>query len=194
MRLPNVSFAWFHRLTRRERILTLLVGGAVFVIINLLAIRFLLDAYSELTSHYAEDRRNLLLLRALSEQQGTWTQRNDWLKATQPVLTNRDRASTALYEQLQGIARNQQVIVNALQIKPLATTPGVAVSEDAPQAVSVEGDTQGDWRETVRFLAEVQKPENFLVFDTASLRTAPTDVHLLKCHFQVSKWYAPAAK
>ena len=194
MRLPNLPLAWFHRLTRRERVLTLLVAGAVFIIVNLLAIRFLLDSYSALTDHYAEDHRNLLLLRALAEQQGTWTQRSDWLKATQPVLTNRDRAGTALYEQLQGIARNKQVIVNSLQIKPSVTTPGVAVSEDAPQAVSVEGDTQGDWREMVRFLAEVQRPDNFLVFDTASLRTAPTDVHLLKCHFQVSKWYAPAAK
>ena len=66
--------------------------------------------------------------------------------------------------------------------------------DDAPQTVSVEGDTQGDWGETVRFLAEVQKPENFLVFDLASLRTSPTDARLMKCHFLVSKWYAPAPK
>ena len=192
MRLPSLSLAWFHRLSRRERVLALAVAGTVFIIVNLLAIRFLLDAYSSLTNRYAEGRRNLLLLRALADEQGTWTQRNDWLKTTQPVLTNRDRAGTALYEQLQGIARARQVIVSSLQIKPPVTGP--APGGDAPQVVSVEGDTQGDWRETVRFLAEVQKPENFLVFDLASLRTSPTDVRMMKCHFQVSKWYAPAAK
>ena len=193
MRLPSISFAWFHRLSRRERVLTLLVGGAVFVILNLVAIRFLLGTYADLSSRYATDRSNLLLLRALAGERDTWTQRNDWLKATQPVLTNRDRAGTALYEQLQNIARARQVIVSSLQIKPpgTVTAPG---GENAPQVVSVEGDTQGDWRETVRFLAEIQKPENFLVFDQASLRTSPSDVHVLRCHFLVSKWYAPAAK
>ncbi len=194
MRLPNALLAWFHRLTGRERALTLIVAGTVFVIVNLVAIRFLLNTYSILTSHYAEDRRNLLLLRALADQHGTWTQRNDWLKSTQPVLNNRDRAATALYEQLQGIARARQVVVNTLQIRAAATTPGAPVPDDAPQTVSVEGDTQGDWGETVRFLAEVQKPENFLVFDLASLRTSPTDARLMKCHFLVSKWYAPAPK
>ena len=87
------------------------------------------------------------------------------------MLTNRDRAGTALYEQIQGVARARQVVVSALQIKPAATTPGGTAARDAgdaPQVVSVEGDTQGDWKETVRFLAEVQKPENFLVFDLAS--------------------------
>ena len=192
MRLPSFSLAWFHRLSPRERLLTLLVGGAVFLIANLVAIRFLLSAYTDLNQQNSEARRNVLLLRALADQQSTWTQRNDWLKATQPVLTNRDRAGTALYEQLQGIARARQVIVNSLQIKPPVTGP--APGGDAPQVVSVEGDTQGDWPETVRFLAEVQKPENFLVFDLASLRTSPTDARMMKCHFQVSKWYAPAVK
>ena len=193
MRLPSFSLAWFHRLSRRERMLTLLVGGAVFVILNLAALRFLLGAYSDLSSRYAEDRRNLLLLRALAGEQDTWTQRNEWLKATQPILTNRDRAGTALYEQLQGIARARQVIVSTLQIKPLGTAAAPA-SEGVPQIVSVEGDTQGNWQETVRFLAEIQKPENFLVFDQASLHTSPTDARVLRCHFLVSKWYAPAAK
>ena len=193
MSLPSISLAWFHRLSRRERVLTGLVGGAVFVILNLAALRFLLGAYTDLSSRYAEDRRTLLLLRALAGERDTWTQRNDWLKATQPVLANRDRAGTALYEQLQGIARTQQVIVSSLQIKPPGTVTA-PVKGDAPQVVSVEGDTQGDWRETVRFLAEIQKPENFLVFDQASLRTNPTDARQMRCHFLVSKWYAPAAK
>ena len=113
------------------------------------------------------------------------------------MLTNRDRAGTALYEQIQGFARARQVVVSALQIKPAATVPGGGPAEgsgDAPQIVSVEGDTQGDWKETVRFLAEVQKPENFLVFDLATLRTSPGDAKQLRCHFLISKWYAPAAK
>ena len=193
MRLPPLSLAWFHRLSRRERLLTLLVGGAVFVILNLAAIRFLLSTYSDLSDRYAEGRRNLLLLRALAGEQDTWNQRNDWLKSTQPVLTNRNRAGTALYEQLQGMARARQVIVSSLQIKALDATTAPPV-DGAPQVVSVEGNTQGDWQQTVRFLAEIQKPENFLVFDQASLRTSPTDARQMQCHFLVSKWYAPVAK
>ena len=196
MRLPAVSFVWFHRLTQRERLLTLAVAGTLFVIANLVAINFLIDAYRDVLRRNAEDRTNVLRLRVLADQQGMWNQRNDWLKATQPVLTNRDRAGTALYEQVQGVARAKQVMVSALQIKPAVTVPGGTAKDggDAPQVVSVEGDTQGNWRETVRFLTEIQKPENFLVFDLATLRTSPGDAKQLRCHFLISKWYAPAAK
>ncbi len=197
MRLPVLSFAWFHRLTRRERFLALAVAGTVFVILNLLAINFLLDAYAGLTHQYAEDQGNLLRLKALAVQQPMWSQRNDWLKATQPVLINRDRAGTALYEQVQNLARAKQVMLNSLQIKPAASVPGGATAKeggDAPQVVSVDADTQGDWKETVHFLTEVQKPENFLVFELASLHSNPSDPKQLKCHLLISKWYAPAGK
>lgn len=197
MRLPFLSLAWFHRLTRRERILTLLVAGTVFVILNLLAINFLLDSYANLTRQYAEDRANAFRLRALAEQEGMWRQRNDWLKSTEPILNNRDRAGTALYEQIQSLARAKQVVVNSLQIKPAATIPGGTAAkdnDDVPQVVSVEADTQGDWKDTVHFLTEIQKPENFLVFELASLRSNPADAKQMKCHFLISKWYAPVAK
>ena len=197
MRLPAFSFAWFHRLTRRERTLTLAVAGTAFVILNLLAISLLLDAYSHLTRQYAEDQGNLLRLKALAAQQPTWSQRNEWLNATQPILLNRDRAGTALYEQIQNLARAKQVMLTSLQIKPAATVPGGTTARtggDAPQVVSVDAETQGDWRETVHFLTEVQKPENFLVFELASLHRNPSDPKQMKCKFIISKWYAPAGK
>ncbi len=197
MRFPSISFAWFQRLNSRERFLTLLVGGVVFVIVNLVAINFLIDAYTHLTGDYSQERRNALRLQILADQRATWSQRNDWLKSTQPILTNRDRAGTALYEQVQGLARAKQVVVSSLQIKPAASVPigtTARTDGDTPQVVSVEMDTQGDWKETVHFLTEIQKPENFLVFELASLRSNPADAKQMKCHFLISKWYAPAAK
>ena len=197
MRLPAFSLAWFHRLTRRERFLTLAVAGTVFFILNLLAINFLLGAYTGLTHQYAEDQGNFLRLKALAGQQPMWNERNDWLKNHQPVLVNRDRAGTALYEQVQNLARAKQVMLSSLQIRPAAanaagTTP--REGGDVPQVVSVDAETQGDWRETVHFLTEVQKPENFLVFELASLHSNPSDPKQMKCHFLISKWYAPTGK
>ena len=197
MRLPLLAFGWFHRLTRRERVLTLAVAGTAFVILNLLAIHFLLDAYTGLTRRYAEDQADLRRLRALASQQEMWNQRNGWLKSTQPILVNRDRAGTALYEQVQSLARAKQIMVTALKIQPAAAVPAGTVArggDDAPQVVSVDAETQGDWRETVHFLSEIQKPENFLVFDLASLRSNPSDAKQMRCHFVISKWYAPAGK
>lgn len=197
MPFPSFSLAWFHRLSRRERVLTLIVAGTVFVILNLLAINFLLNAYAGLTRQYAEDQGNLLRLKALAAQQPTWSQREEWLKATRPVLINRDRAGTALYEQIQNLARSKQVMLNSLQIRPAATVAvGATPKEagDAPQAVSVDAETQGDWKETVHFLTEIQKPENFLVFELASLHSNPSDPKQMKCRFVISKWYAPVGK
>jgi hypothetical protein len=197
MRLPSISFGWYQRLSRRERLLTLAVAGTVFVIVNLVAISFLLDTYTRLSREFTRDRGTVLLLRGLANQQEMWKQRSAWLHATQPVLINRDRAGTALYEQIQGLGRATQLIVTSLQIKPAATVaPGAASREpaDAPQVVSVEAETQGDWKNTVHFLTDVQKPENFLVFELASLHSDPADAKQMKGHFLISKWYAPAGK
>ena len=82
------------------------------------------------------------------------------------------------------------MIIAAPQIKPPPTNPSAAPA-DAPQAVTVEVDTQADWKETVRFLAALQQPESFVVFDLATLRSNPADPKQMKGHLLISKWYAP---
>ena len=196
-RLPQISFAFYQRMNPRERVLSLLVAGTVFVLANLFAISYLLGAFHDLGAQYADGAQALKRETFWAQSQPMWEQRGRWLREKQPVLTNRDRAPTQLLEQVQGTARANQVLVRNQQLRALAGTSGPAAEAGGPpeyQAVSVHVETESDWKQLVGFLALLQQPENFIVFDQASVHTDPGDAKLMRCTFEVSKWNAPAAR
>ena len=195
-KLPTISFAFYQRMNPRERVLSLIVGGTVFILLNLFAINFLLGGFHDLGEQYTSGAQALKRETFWADSQPMWEQRMHWLREKQPVLTNRDRAPTQLLEQVQGAARASQVLIRNQQLRALGTARGSAAGA-APteyQAVSVHVETESDWKQLVTFLSFLQKPENFVVFDLASVHTDPSDAKLMKCSFDVSKWDAPAAR
>ncbi len=194
--LPAPAFGWFQRLSARERTLALLVAGTVFVIVNLFVLSFLIGSFGENRRLYTQQSQELKLQSLFAQEQPMWKQRMDWLKIRQPALANRSRAGTELLDQVQGAGRVNQVIITNPQIKPLAINPGGGkdpASRDY-QAVSVEFETESDWGALIGFAQALQKPEAFLVFDLATLRSDPGNAARIKGTFRVSKWYAPASK
>ena len=187
-----IPFAFYQRLSPRERTLVLLVAGAVFVLANLLAVTSLAGAFAELRRACAEQALDLRAQRIFASEQPKLAQRTRWLQSTQPVLTSRDRAGANLLDQVQQFARASTVIVTNPQIKP----PAVTFGETRPagtdyQAVTVEIETQSDFDGVKKFMQLLQQPQNFLVFDLVTLRS-DTDPNVIRGHFQISKWYAPA--
>ena len=194
--LPTLPFAFYQRMNPRERLLSLLVAGTVFVLLNLFAVSYLLDAFHDLGQRYASGRQALNQENVWAREQPMWEQRERWLREKQPVLTNRDRAPTQLLEQVQGAARASQVLLKNQQLRALGSFTrgqGTAASTEY-QPVSVHVDAESDWKQLVGFLGLLQKPENFIVFDTASIHTDTADAKLMRCSFDVSKWDAPAAR
>ena len=194
--LPTLPFAFYQRLNPRERALSLLVAATVFVLANLFALSYLLGAFHDLGEQYASGRQALNRENFWAGEQPMWEQRERWLREKQPVLTNLDRAPTQLLEQVQGAARASQVLLKNQQLRALGsrTRNQGAVAPTEYQAVSVHVDTESDWKQLVGFLALLQKPENFIVFDLASVHTDTADAKLMRCSFEVSKWDAPAAR
>ena len=196
-KLPSLSFAFYQRLNPRERLLSLLVAGTVFVLVNLFALRFLAAAFGDLGQQYAEGARALREETVWAREQPLWEQRTRWLQAKQPVLTNRDRAPTQLLEQVQGAARASQVLIRSQQMHGLAGVGTNRAGASEYQAVSIHVDTESDWKQLVGnpgFLPLLQTPDNFIVFDRASMHTDPADPKRMKCSFDVSKWDAPAVQ
>ena len=196
-KLPPVSFAFYQRMNPRERLLSLLVTGTVFILANLFALRFLVDAFGDLGQQYADGAGALRQEEFWARSQPMWEQRARWLQAKQPVLTNRDRAPTQLLEQVQGAARASQVLIRSEQLRGLGGAGANRAEASEYQAVSIHVETESDWKQLVGqpgFLPLLQQPENFIVFNLASLHSDPADPKRMKCSFDISKWDAPAGR
>lgn len=197
MQLPTPSFAFYHRLNPRERVLLLIVVGSVLFILNLIVLSFLLRTSRELNQQYAAKSQELngeLLFAA--QKPGLWEPRNAWLHTNQPELKNRALAGSQLLETVQGLARGSAVIVTNPSISsPTNSSPGNPSGGNANyQPVTVRINTQSDWKSLVKFMAALQQPQAFLVFEQASLRTDQADPGVMRGEFLVSKWYAPGGK
>lgn len=185
------TFAFYRRLSRRERVLVLVVAGAVFVVLNLVILRGLSGSFRNLRAQRKQKSFEAQTLRVYVAEKPRWTQRVQWLRDKQPPLANRDVAGVKLEDQIKAVADQNKVILTNHQILPApvgAAAPGAADY----QALTVQTEARGDWPGMLQFLAAVQRPENFLAFESASLRTDPADSKVMRGQFRVAKWYAPA--
>ncbi len=190
MNLP--SFAFYDRLSRRERVLVLLVAGAVFIVLNVVVLRGLGASFRNLSAQRKQKSFEADTLRVYLAEKPRWTQRVQWLRDKQPPLVNRDVAGVKLEDQIKTVADQNKVILTTHQILP---APVGALAQNAAdyQALTVQLESKGDWLGMIKFLAAVQRPENLIAFETASLRTDPADSKVMRGQFRVAKWFAPAA-
>ncbi|OAI42215.1 hypothetical protein AYO41_04605 [Verrucomicrobia bacterium SCGC AG-212-E04] len=179
----------YNRLTTRERKLLLFVVGALFVVVNLLVVRGLLTSINELRAKWSARSMTATASKAMLSQSALWTKRDAWLNEKQPVIgAGRDRASIDLLNDLETLTRNNGLLLDAPPVINPAEKPGV---DPAFQSVSVSIDTKGTWAAVARFLHTVQQPERFIVFESATVQTDPSDSNLLRGKFRIAKWYKP---
>ncbi len=195
MRFRLPTFEFYQRMSARERLLSLIVGGSLLLVANLVAISVVLRSSRELRTQIADKSQELRVQQMYAQEQPVWKQRTDWLKTKQPIMVNPDRAGSDLLNEVQAEAKTNRLMLTSFQITP---RPPAIVGDRAPkpeyQTASISVETQSDWAAMVQFLAALQRPEGFLVFDRATLRSDPNDPQRIKGSFGVSKWYAPGAK
>lgn len=197
MKLPfrPPSLAFYHRLNSRERVLLLLVGASLLFVVNLFLLSLLIRSWRDLSLQYAEKSQELTRESAFAEQKTSlWEPRSAWLKKTQPPLVNRNLAGSQLLDTIKGIAQSNQVIISSQTIATAAPGSASASGGAEYQPITVRVDTQSDWPGIVKFMAAIQKPDAFLVFDTANLRTEQSDPAKMRGEFIISKWFAPTGK
>jgi hypothetical protein len=174
---------WFQRLNPRERILSLIVGGAIFLLLNLFIwsslFGMLRQSHADMAARQTTRAQQTVFLR----ERKTWEKRDEWLKKNQPTLKSPVEASTLL-DQLKQVAGKHNVLIENPAI-------GSGDSTANYQAVFASIETKSPWPPLVRFLYDVQPPESFVVFESVSLAIDSADPTMMRGKFKVARWFAP---
>ncbi len=176
--------AWFARMNQRERLLTLGVGGVVFLLINLFLWSALLGRSANLRADWAAQSSARAEQKVYLDEYDTWTRRAAWLKKYQPTLTNPAEASSLL-TQVQEIAGKYNVQIDNPQIGSVEKTP-------THQSVAATIETKSGWEPLVHFLSDAQKPEAFIVFENVNLMIDSGDPTIMRGRFKIAKWFKSA--
>jgi hypothetical protein len=178
--------AWYNRMNPRERVLSWIVAGTIFVLLNLWILNWILGAlgvaHKEVMAHRAKLAEQALYVK----ERDLWTQREEWIRKHQPILNNPAEAS-ALLDQLKQVAGKHNVLVESPAI-------GAGETTHYHQTVFASFETKSPWPPLVHFLYDVQRPDAFIVFENANLTVDGSDPTMMRGKFKIARWFAPAQK
>jgi hypothetical protein len=178
--------AWYQRMNRRERLLSWIVAGTVFVLLNLWILGSVLGAVGSAQRELATRRTKLAEQDLYAKERDAWTKRDEWLRQHQPVLKNPSEAS-GLLDQLREVAGKYNVEIE---------NPAIGTGETTPyhQTVFASIETKSPWPPLVHFLYDVQHPESFVVFENVNLSVDGNDPTMMRGKFKIARWFAPTQK
>ena len=178
--------SWLARMNQRERILVLAVGAILFLIVNYAIWSLLFGMSAGARRDWAARRATRAEQKVYLQEYETWTKRADWLKKSEPALSNPAEASSLL-TQLKQIAGKHNVQIDNPQIGAVETTK-------THQSVSVSIETKSGWEPLVHFFYDTQKPEAFIAFETVNLMVDGNDLTVMHGRFKIAKWFASGGK
>lgn len=178
--------AWYERMNRRERLLSLIVAGAVIALLNLVVWSWVLGALGRARSELAERRATRAEQTIYVKERSLWEKRDQWVRQHQPVLKNAADASTLL-DELKQIAGKHNILIE---------NPAIGAGETTPyhQTVFASIETKSPWPPLVHFLYDLQQPEAFIVFESVNLAIDSTDPTTMRGRFKIARWFAPAQR
>ncbi len=175
--------AWFQRLNPRERVLSLIVGGALFLLVNYMIWSSLLGMLGQTRSDLASRESLRAQQTVFLKERKVWEKRAKWLEKVQPSLKSPAEASTLL-EEVKQIAGKHNVLLENPQLGTGDSTPN-------HQAVFASVETKSPWSPLVHFLYDVQQPDKFVVFESVNLQIDTADPSMMKGKFKIARWFAP---
>ena len=171
------------KLSQRERMLAIVVGSALVILLNLVAIKFFTSRVGVYRQELVSQTQSWQAQQALLSQRDFWDKRDAWLRSAQPKLANAATAGGQLLDAIQGLATKNHLTVQSPAINP--------VEKGAfRQSVSVTLQAVGGWPDTTAFLEQLQKPTDFIVVESAGMKIDPTDNTKIQCQLRIAKWYA----
>jgi hypothetical protein len=182
----RLLLAWYERMNQRERVLSWIVAGAVLVLVNLAIWSWLLGALGRARAELAQRKAARAESAVYIRERGLWEKRDQWVRQHQPVLKSPAEASTLL-DELKQVAGKYNILIENPAIGSGETTPN-------HQTVFASIETKSPWPPLVHFLYDVQQPESFLVFESASLAIDSSDPTMMRGKFKIARWFAPAQR
>ena len=178
--------AWYQRLSQRERYLSAIVAGVIFLLLNWLIWSKLLGSVNRARTELRARQDTRTVQEVFIRERGLWEKRAQWLKEHQPTLKGPGEASTLL-DQIKQVAGKHNVVIE---------NPAIGTSDATPdrQAVFASFEVKSPWPPLVRFLYDVQQPESFVVFESITLNIDPSDPTAMRGKMKLARWFAPAGK
>ena len=178
--------AFWERMNQRERLLSMLVAGAIFLLLNLFIWNWLFSAAGRARAELAARRATRKEQAVYLSEKKLWAKRDQWLQQHLPTLKNAAEASTLL-DDLKQVAGKCNILIE---------NPAIGNGETTPyhQSVFASIETKSPWPPLVHFLYDVQQPDAFVVFDSVKLGIDSGDATMMRGTFKITKWFAPAQK
>src|SRR3954471_1742742 len=177
---------WYQRMNPRERVLATIVGGTVFLLLNLYIWGKLLEMLDHARADLAARQNTRKVQEVYIRERDLWEKRAKWLKEKQPVLKGPGEGSTLLDEAKQIASKNNGLIEN----------PAIGTGDATPdrQTVFANVEVKSPWPPLVKFLYDLQQPESFIVFESVTLNIDPADPTQMRGKLKIARWFAPAGK
>ena len=177
------------RMSRREMVLATIVGAAVVLLINFAVINFFLKKQRELRKDLADRAAELETKQLLLAEKDAWASVDVWLESKLPKLTNETRAGSDLLKHIETLAKKHAILPENATI---GTPSRLNTKGDSPVRVpaNVSFGTKSSWPALVAFLRDMQGPEQFIVFENATIEVDKTDNTQIHGQFRVARWFA----
>jgi len=178
--------AWYQRLNQRERLLSAIVAGVLFLLLNWIIWSKLIGSLGTARADLAERKETRKVQEVFIRERDLWDKRAKWLAEHQPALKGPGDASTLLDEIKQVGGKHNVLIEN----------PAIGTSDATPerQAVFASFEVKSPWPPLVKFLYDVQQPESFVVFESITLNIDPADPTQMRGKMKLARWFKPAGK
>jgi len=173
------------QISSREKLLATIVGGVVVLFISAFVVDYFLKNQVRLRGELARNTAAVAAMRRSLSERAMWEERDAWVTAKQPKLTvSDDVAGGQLLNFVKEAAKK-----NAVQI--ISQSLRLPASQPEYQSISVELETTSTWPSLIGFMRELQGPEQFLVFESATMKVDDKDATQMRGNFKVAKWFAP---
>lgn len=174
-------------MSSRERLMTTIVGAAIFLLVTYLVVDYFLKNQTRLRGELARNTNALAVMRRQMAEKPMWDQREAWLLAKQPKLASEDTAGVQLLDRVKDLAKKNAVQISSQSLRPPAHQPDYS-------AISVELETTSTWPSLIGLLRELQGPEEFIVLEGVNLKIDDKDATQMRGSFKIARWYAPKPK
>ena len=172
------------KLSPREKVLAMAVGGCVFILLNL----WLLSAFSRrnatLRIDLVQRRTELANIQDTLAQRDLFAARDAAITGKQPRLVNDNAAAVELLDSVRDLAKKHNVTTENEVL-------GVLAKSTWYRSVPITLDTHSSWSDLIAFLYALQKPDQFTVCESANIQLDPSDPAKMSGHFKIGRWYAP---
>lgn len=178
--------AWYEKLSRRERLLSLIVASVVVAVLNIVIWTWLFGALGRARAELAERKSTRAQQAVYMQERDLWVKRDEWIRKNQPTLTGPGEASKLL-DELKPIAAKHNVLIE---------NPQIGSGETTPHHLTVFNslETKSPWPALVHFLYDVQQPEKFIVFENVVISIDNNDPTMMRGKFKIARWFAPAQR